>query len=86
MCECTTIQQLPDTPTRFMGFILTWNVLQICATICIALLVLKRFLGGELGGRGFMRRGVAALLFFLWLFYLVMSGLQDTGKIEWSSR
>lgn len=59
---------------------------QICAVVCLMLLMVKRFRGGELGGRGFWRTGIAVIFFFLWFFYIVMSGLQDTGKIEWHSR
>lgn len=60
--------------------------MQISASVCLVLLMVKRFRGGELGGRGFWRSGIAVIFFLLWLFYLIMSGLQDTGKIEWSNR
>lgn len=45
--------------------------------------MVKRATGGELGGKGFMRTGIATLLVVLWLFYLTMSGLQSTGRISW---
>lgn len=57
--------------------------MQICALCCLTLLMVKRATGGELGGKGFMRTGIATLLVVLWLFYLTMSGLQSTGRISW---
>lgn len=60
------------------------DVVQVCALCCLTLLMIKRAAGGELGGSGFLRTGVAAILVILWLFYLIMSGLQSTGKIEWN--
>lgn len=58
-------------------------VMQVCAVCCLTLLMVKRARGGELGGKGFMRTGIAALLVLLWIFYLLMSGLQSTGRISW---
>ena len=58
--------------------------MQVCAVICLALLMLKRCLGGELGGSGFMRWGIASITFGLWLVYLVLSGLRSKGHIEWN--
>lgn len=44
--------------------------------------MVKRAVGGELGGKGFMRTGIAVVLVILWFFYLVMSGLRSTGRIS----
>jgi hypothetical protein len=39
-------------------------------------------MGGELGGRGFNRRGFATIMVVLWVVYLVLSGMQAVGDIQ----
>jgi hypothetical protein len=52
------------------------------AIVCLLLLYYKRvYCGGELGGSGFLRNGVAGLLVVLWIVFLVICGLQ----VRWSS-
>lgn len=51
------------------------------AVIAIGLLLLKRRAGGELGGSGFMRNGIAAIFVLLWIAYLVLSSLRVYGHV-----
>lgn len=54
-----------------------------CSLVCLVLLYIKRkTCGGELGGRGFMRTGIAVCLVSLWMLYLVLSSLQAMGHIK----
>eukprot|EP00892_Ulva_mutabilis_P009646 jgi/Ulvmu1/7053/UM033_0113.1 len=71
-----------ETPAGDLSFSVL--MFMVCALCCLTLFMIKRAAGGELGGRGLMRTGVAAVLVALWFFYLIMSGLQSTGKIEWN--
>uniref|UniRef100_A0A061RZ87 Sodium calcium exchanger 3 isoform 3 n=1 Tax=Tetraselmis sp. GSL018 TaxID=582737 RepID=A0A061RZ87_9CHLO len=56
-------------------------VYSVMAVACIALLMARRvFVGGELGGKG---AGPAAMACCsMWVIYLVVSGLQATGKVD----
>ena len=58
-------------------------VMQVGSLVFFGFLWFKRVKGGEFGGRGFMRRGISAICFSLWLGYLILSGLQDGGHITW---
>lgn len=49
-----------------------------CSMVCFLILGLRRCcLGGELGGSGFIRNFSAALLFALWLIYVVFVSLES---------
>ena len=73
--------ELYIAPAGSLSFSVT--VYMCCSAVCLALLYIKRVkFGGELGGSGFMRTGVAAILTALWLLYLILSGMEATGKIS----
>jgi Sodium/calcium exchanger protein len=59
-------------------------VFMVCAVLCLCMLMVKRINGGELGGSDFARRGVSVCCVFLWMAYLILSGLQTTDKIKWN--
>jgi hypothetical protein len=63
----------------------TRSDVQVLSVVFFGFLLLKRAFGGELGGSGFMRRGICAVCFSLWLLYLVLSGLQDSGHLKWGN-
>lgn len=53
-----------------------------CSMVCFLILLLRRCcLGGELGGEGCSRPLSAAILFLLWLVYVVMVSLEAYGVI-----
>ena len=53
-----------------------------CSICCFIVLLLRRFcLGGELGGRSMARPISAAILFGLWLLYIVMVSLESYDVI-----
>jgi len=57
-------------------------VFTICALICLALLVIKRkLMGAELGGKGFWRYGLGIILAALWFIYVLLSSLENYGHI-----
>ena len=66
-------------PSSGLGY--SVMIFSLCAVVCIATLLLRRFkLGGELGGKG---NGVTAVVFVsLWVFYILMSSLQMYGHIK----
>ena len=68
-------------PAGSLGFSVALFV--ICACLCVATLIFRRFkVGGELGGSQFGRSLSAAFLVFLWFFYIVMSILQAYGVAD----
>lgn len=69
-----------NTPRGALAFSVT--VFMLCSSVCLCLLIVKKFTGGELGGRGFTRWGFASIMFFLWVVYLVVSGMQAAGDIK----
>lgn len=72
-----TVYEVPAGSLAFSVLIFT-----ICAAICIGLLVVKRkMVGCELGGEGFWRNGVGAILAGLWFLYILLSALQNYGHI-----
>ncbi|XP_013386884.1 sodium/calcium exchanger 1 isoform X2 [Lingula anatina] len=58
----------------------------ICATLCIGLILIRRFLkffnNGELGGPAGPKMASGIFLIFLWFFYITMSILQTTKVIR----
>ena len=69
------------TPAGALSFSVT--VYTCFAVACLAVLYIKRVrFGGELGGSGWMRYGVAGFLALLWLLYLLLSSIQATGGIK----
>ena len=70
-----------NAPAGAVSFSVT--VYMCCSLVCLCLLCYKRvYNGGELGGKGFSRTGIAAVLFALWVLYLALSGMQAMGRIE----
>ncbi|GFR52684.1 hypothetical protein Agub_g15310 [Astrephomene gubernaculifera] len=53
----------------------------VFGTICIIVLAVARYFGGELGGSKKRQWSIAALLFGLWVLYLVLSGLRAYDHI-----
>lgn len=68
------------TPRGALAFSVT--VFMCCSSVCLMMLVAKKFMGGELGGSGFTRTGFACIMVGLWLLYLVVSGMQAVGTIK----
>lgn len=60
-----------------LGFSVT--IFCVCAFVCIITMLLRRApaVGGELGGPVRLKYMTSALLFFLWLFYVMMSSLES---------
>ena len=49
-----------------------------CSILCFIILGLRRyFIGGELGGPGYVRPISAALLFSLWIIYVLLVSLES---------
>ena len=68
-------------PAGSLSFSVT--IYMCTSVVCFVLLYIKRaWCGGELGGTGFMRTGVALILTILWLFYIVISSLEAVGHIK----
>jgi solute carrier family 8 (sodium/calcium exchanger) len=58
-------------------------IFTICAVTSLCMLCVKRRVsGGELGGQGVFRWGVALVLVFLWFLYVLLSSLQTYGHIS----
>ena len=54
-----------------------------CSIICFTILGLRRcFIGGELGGPGMVRPLSAALLFMLWIIYILLVSLESYEIIK----
>lgn len=51
----------------------------VCATACLLLLILRRFVptfgGGELGGPAGFKYGTGIFMIFLWFIYVLISSL-----------
>ena len=52
------------------------TLFSICALLCCVVLMLRRRLGGELGGRMLYKLPTVILLVGFWLFYVMMSSLE----------
>lgn len=54
------------------------------AAIAMTILLLRRskLIGGELGGPTLIKRLSSALLFFLWIFYILMTTLETYGVVK----
>nr|XP_031833671.1 sodium/calcium exchanger 1 isoform X1 [Nomia melanderi] len=65
---------------------LAFSVTLFCTEACLVILVLllrrTKSIGGELGGPFVPKIVTSSILFFLWVFYLVMSTLEAYGVIE----
>ncbi|XP_076667566.1 sodium/calcium exchanger 3 [Andrena cerasifolii] len=65
---------------------LAFSVTLFCTEACLVMLVLllrrTKSIGGELGGPFVPKVITSTILFFLWVFYLVMSTLEAYGVIE----
>ena len=57
-----------------------------CASVCICLLILRRFLpffgGGELGGPKGIRIACGVFMIFLWFLYILISSLVAYGHLS----
>lgn len=70
-----------NAPPGALSFSVT--IFMCCSSVAFVILITKRILGGgELGGKGFMRTGFAAILAALWVVYLTLSGMQAVGHID----
>ena len=65
-----------------LGFSVT--IFCACAFVAIVTILVRRIpaVGGELGGPAKIKYVTSALLFFLWLFYVMMSSLESYCYIE----
>lgn len=65
---------------------LAFSVTLFCTEACLVMLVLllrrTKSIGGELGGPFVPKLITSMILFFLWVFYLVMSTLEAYGVFE----
>ena len=54
-----------------------------CSAVCFTILGLRRcFVGGELGGPGYVRPLSAAICFSLWIVYIILVSLESYGIIS----
>ncbi|XP_052795074.1 sodium/calcium exchanger 2-like isoform X3 [Mya arenaria] len=60
-------------------------VFSTVGAICIIVLLLRRkFVGGELGGKNpFVRWGTSIFLFLLWVLYIIIVSLKATDRLKW---
>ncbi|CAL7951110.1 unnamed protein product [Xylocopa violacea] len=65
-----------------LAFCVTLFCTEACLVILVLLLRRTKSIGGELGGPFVPKVVTAAFLFFLWLFYLIMTILEAYGYIE----
>lgn len=58
----------------------------VCATVCIMLLILRRFVpafgGGELGGPKGPKYATGIFMIFLWFIYILISSLVAYGHLS----
>ena len=62
-------------------------IFMVFAVVCLSVIMLRRFFGpGELGGGEFGKKSCAALFFFMWFMYIVLSSLNAYEHIEFGSK
>lgn len=65
-----------------LAFCVTLFCTEACLVILVLLLRRTKSIGGELGGPFLPKVVTSLVLFFLWVFYLIMSILEAYGYIE----
>ncbi|KAK1117223.1 Sodium/calcium exchanger 1 [Melipona bicolor] len=65
-----------------LAFCVTLFCTEACLVILVLLLRRTKSIGGELGGPFLPKLATSLVLFFLWVFYLIMSILEAYGYIE----
>jgi solute carrier family 8 (sodium/calcium exchanger) len=53
----------------------------VAITTLVTLMIKRRLIGGELGGKGIYKNGVAAFFCSLWFIYILLSSLNVYGHI-----
>ena len=69
-----------------LGFSVT--IFLVFSAVCLGTMLLRRlpvFGGAELGGNESGKWGCAYLFFFMWVSYVVISSMQDSGYIAWDT-
>lgn len=80
--ETLTERRITPCSQHSLAFCVTLFCTEACLVILVLLLRRTKSIGGELGGPFVPKVITSLILFFLWVFYLIMSILEAYGYIE----